>query len=288
MDVPDGIGNETAIPSYPANETLSPSPSSSTTAPTTPAGCITEDNPAAPPIYSPRECGLSVGAEFCAPLLATINPDPLCDCHNFCNGKYVGCCQYSSACPIICPTKLIAGCVFPPTACPPGNDPTPLPTSRVGDQTPTPTPGEESCMIVASTDECPSLMRTVELNDDCTCYNFCNGNELPCCTDDRDCPALSCNGDFVAGCRKEHKSPAPRCLVQSNTGLCSSLTAGQEYIGGSCDCANYCNGNFIGCCPFDAHCDIQCPDDTVVAGCRLTDDEIVAPAQQGYAAPFFF
>ena len=288
MDVPDGIGNETAIPSYPANETLSPSPSSSTTAPTTPAECITAANPAAPPIYSPRECGLSVGAEFCAPLLATINPDPLCDCHNFCNGKYVGCCQYSSACPIICPTKLIAGCVFPPTACPPGNDPTPLPTSRVGDQTPTPTPGEESCMIVASTDECPSLMRTVELNDDCTCYNFCNGNELPCCTDDRDCPALSCNGDFVAGCRKEHKSPAPRCLVQSNTGLCSSLTAGQEYIGGSCDCANYCNGNFIGCCPFDAHCDIQCPDDTVVAGCRLTDDEIVAPAQQGYAAPFFF
>ena len=126
------------------------------------------------------------------------------------------------------------------------------------------------------------------LNDDCTCYNFCNGNELPCCTDDRDCPALSCNGDFVAGCRKEHKSPAPRCLVQSNTGSCSSLTAGQEYIGGSCDCANYCNGNFIGCCPFDAHRDIQCPDDTVVAGCRLTDDEIVAPAQQGYAAPFFF
>jgi hypothetical protein len=295
---PDASGNNTSIPTTnsgsPSPTALSPMESGSPNSVPVVPGCTPGDDPAAPPIYDPRECGLSVGAEFCEAFLATINPDPSCDCHNFCDGKYVGCCHYSAACPINCPARLIAGCVFPSTTCPPTTAPTSRPNTMTGNGTPgpsmvaTPDSGEPSCMISASTGDCAALMRSVELNDSCSCYNFCNGKELPCCIGDRDCPALSCNGDFVAGCRKEDKAPAPRCLVQSNLEACNSFKGGQQYIGGSCDCANYCEGEFIGCCPFDAHCELKCQGTTLVAGCKLSDDDGVAPAPQGNAAPFFF
>lgn len=251
---PDIFGNETIIPtstlSY-ANETISPEPSMVPI-------CYADDEEADAPLQTPRRCSLSVGAEFCDILLENINPDPSCDCHNFCGGKYVGCCRYSFACPIICPTNLIAGCVFPQPTCQPGRAPSPFPTVTGGGEALTPEPSPEPssmittesvCMISASIGECPALMRAVDLDSDCTCYNFCNGLELPCCKADRDCPPLSCNGDFVAGCRREDKTPTPRCLVQSNTASCSTLTAGQQYYGGSCDCANYCNGKLIDVVP---------------------------------------
>ena len=67
------------------------------------------------------------------------------------------------------------------------------------------------------------------------------------------------------------------CVLERNTQNCPSLVQKQAPVA-SCDpdaCYNYCNGQFIGCCPkFALSCSIDCPLNngpvTITAGCRLS------------------
>ena len=66
--------------------------------------------------------------------------------------------------------------------------------------------------------------------------------------------------------------PTAMCFVGVNQELCPNVTIDQEPIEG-CDCYNYCNGEFNGCCGFfeATECEQDC-DGVVVSGCELDFD----------------
>ena len=109
------------------------------------------------------------------------------------------------------------------------------------------------------------------------CWNFCNGEEIQCCEFDDIC-AITCNGDLVAGCLEQQPTPEPtpsptdaQCLVSVNTGFCGPLVKDQTPVE-ECGCYNYCNSQFIGCCPYGEFCPLMCSG-SLVAGCELDDEE---------------
>ncbi|KAL3911841.1 MAG: hypothetical protein SGARI_001448, partial [Bacillariaceae sp.] len=65
-------------------------------------------------------------------------------------------------------------------------------------------------------DRCPELLQTIEPEDGCECYNFCNETYIGCCGIDEPCP-LSCDalGGFVAGCQFEPVESAAPTLSPS-------------------------------------------------------------------------
>jgi hypothetical protein len=66
-------------------------------------------------------------------------------------------------------------------------------------------------------------------------------------------------------------SPTAVCSVVVNMGLCANFTANQEPIEG-CECYNYCNGVFNGCCGYfeGEECEQDCVG-VVASGCELNE-----------------
>jgi hypothetical protein len=218
-----------------------------------------------------------------------LNPD--CPCHNFCGDTYLGCCDYVSDCPLACELllgeKFVAGCVVsspPPASEPPFSPISPSPETNI---TTGPTiwpvsqpPPPSECLVTSREEDCEQLLQeTGPREDGCTCRNFCNGEEMGCCDFGEPCPPLECTGDFVAGCIVPEEeqtispqptpapTPAPQCYVRVNTQKCKkhALTQVPEP---SCDCYNYCDGEYVGCASFDVFESIDCQGE-LVAGCEL-------------------
>ena len=240
----------------------SPSASPSTTPPTQKPSPVPTSKPTSKPTQTSNptasECLISVNNDLCGPVMAEAEADLVddCDCYNFCSGASLSCCSYGEVCDTYnCPaggTDFVAGCEAP---------------------APTPAPTVPLCQVVVSTDQCGALMPTITVDPDdgCDCYNFCNGQEMACCAFDASCPLLQCDGDFVAGCQDIPPTPAPTnepmCLVSVNTQECPQLTYGQTPIE-DCDCYNYCNGQYIGCCPYGEFCGFECQGN-LGAGCEI-------------------
>ena len=82
-------------------------------------------------------------------------------------------------------------------------------------------------------------------------------------------------------------SPMPstrpgRCLIEVMIDKCGELVADQSPVE-DCDCYNYCNGLFLGCCPYDMFCPVSCPSSDFVAGCEL--DMTMAPSSSPSMSP---
>jgi M6 family metalloprotease-like protein len=209
-------------------------------------------------------CNIAVNTDQCAPLVATFDPIQDCECYNFCDSAFLGCCaaavEGNCLNPIICPSGiLVAGCTMDkvPSAAP-TNVPTIAPT-----QSPVLTVPEE-CLVNVSTEACFPLMADQPLQDECDCYNFCNGGELSCCKFGEPCD-ISCSGELVAGCVE----PEPTCLVSVSTHQCSPLVAQQTPVT-DCDCYNYCNYELVGCCPYGEFCPVLCQGN-FVGGCEVEE-----------------
>jgi hypothetical protein len=168
-----------------------------------------------------------------------------CDCFNFCNGNELSCCAFGEPCSITCSGELVAGCIEP--------DPEP----------------ESVCLVSVSTGQCSYLVQKQTPVDDCDCYDYCDGEFLGCCGYNEFCPKL-CTGNLVAGCQLEEPvSPEPHCLVSIQKGECPPLVAKQTPRE-ECDCYDYCDGEFLGCCGFNEFCPKLCPG-RLVAGCELEE-----------------
>lgn len=275
-------GGDTAAPSNennPTPETPVPSNGTSTVV------------PSSSPATEPAQCLLSVGTSQCDELLSMITPEENCDCYNFCAGEYLGCCVHATECPVLCDGNLVAGCEFESFTTAPSSLPTMLPTEH-----PTSVPtvaitvSPDLCLVNVGTGDCATLMSTIDVRPECDCYNFCNEDELPCCVFGEGCPPLICSGDFVGGCRADDQV-APivsECFIQANAlpESCDPLLANQDPIP-ECDCYNYCDGIFVGCCPYNTFCGLRCSGDTV-AGCHFDTEPTSAPGPQASASPFHF
>lgn len=259
------------------------------------------------PTFDLGQCTFSVGTDLCGTLLPDIDPEEDCDCYNFCDGEYLGCCAYGEGCPVACDGSVTGGCIFASPSEAPSINPSTNPSTEVS-QSPSNSGPTDSCVVSASESACANLMPTVVVADSCDCYNFCNGQQLPCCPFGAMCPPLTCDGDFVAGCVVDDRGPTsspipqPACFIQVNTFDClfQGLSTNQEPIP-DCDCYDYCDGEFAGCCPYNTFCGLQCgPSVTeVAAGCQLrrnpteptpvpVSDPTSAPVSDNRASPFFF
>ena len=73
-------------------------------------------------------------------------------------------------------------------------------------------PTNPRCVVRSNLFVCSTIdYTTVPVDDNCSCYNFCDGNYLGCCDDEEICD-INCVGFLVAGCEhpKElfHQEPA--------------------------------------------------------------------------------
>jgi hypothetical protein len=77
--------------------------------------------PTATPVFSPAptfinktECTLNIGLSQCGELLANTQPMEECDCYNFCDGVFEGCCALGERCDLACGgnQEFVAGCRF--------------------------------------------------------------------------------------------------------------------------------------------------------------------------------
>jgi hypothetical protein len=56
-----------------------------------------------------------------------------------------------------------------------------------------------------------------------------------------------------------------------------------------CDCYNYCDGQFLGCCASGEFCTkLSCPSGSLVAGCQLEPDFMPTKAPTGKQSFFFW
>ena len=165
----------------------------------------------------------------------------------------------------------------PTSTPPPTKKPTPTQTIK-----PTPTLSPSQCLVEVSTTECNDLMSDVTPVQECDCYNFCSGVQIECCPFGNDC-SIDCRGDLVAGCQKE-PAPAPsmaphvgeRCLLNVNTQDCEAVMSGGVTPIEDCDCYNFCDGQFHGCCKENTPCSMFCDGD-VIAGCSYDGTDTIAP-----------
>jgi hypothetical protein len=168
-------------------------------------------------------------------------------------------------------------------------------------------------------DLCPANMNGLDHDLECDCYNFCNGELVGCCrvevfTNKKGtgysfaCQA-ECNNigqddeGGVFGCRKEDRTstiPPPEstndntndkpdssrepkvCPIIKNSQYCAENMANIDMPEESCDCYNFCNGEFTNCCYFnpafeeDSLCSAQCDNISadsqgLVVGCTDAD-----------------
>jgi len=160
----------------------------------------------------------------------------------------------------------VAGCTFDGMTMPPTPFPTTEPTIA-----PSPPPTPPQCLVNVANDQCDSVLGNVVPSEDCDCYQFCNGEQLPCCEAGKPCP-ISCEGDLVAGCRLPESptaAPMEMCMLSVNTKQCESMTETQTPVE-DCDCYNYCDGVYLGCCGFGEFCGITCASN-LVAGCEMEE-----------------
>ena len=180
-------------------------------------------------IPPPQECFLERNLEQCADVTESTSPIEDCDCYNYCNGEFSGCCKLGDSCQSTCVTggTVVAGCRIDPNKQPVV---TPAPT-------PAPVVDTGFCGISLNTENCADLLRDQTPVQGCDCYNFC-GDELVGCCDfgvETDCN-VSCSGRpagtvFTFGCILESGPPQPTCLTffescSSNTECCSGRCSG--------------------------------------------------------------
>jgi subtilisin family serine protease len=208
------------------------------------------------------QCCISSSVAQCPALFAATNPQETCDCYNFCDGVFIGCCQFGALCIVNCAQNLVAGC----EAAGPTTIPTAAPTPVLAPDQPT-TSAPKQCLVTVRNDQCYDLMATQEPKANCDCYNFCHG-EVSCCAFDEPCPT-DCTGDFVAGCQ----GPKPTtCAVTVGIAQCGPLVAQQTPIP-DCDCYHYCNGEFAGCTEYGEFGNFKC-DGNAVTGCEIEEEPI--------------
>jgi hypothetical protein len=152
----------------------------------------------------PAVCGLQRKTEQCAEVTEFVNPIEGCDCYNFCEGAYTGCCNYAdetgdSPCTATCPTSastadIVAGCEIDPSkppVTPPPVDPSDAPTAA-----------PLFCGAQLNTQNCPQLTLNQLPVDDCDCYNYCDSEFTGCCAfDDFACSASCTNAVLTSGCQ---------------------------------------------------------------------------------------
>jgi M6 family metalloprotease-like protein len=196
---------------------------------------------------------------------------------------------------------------LPPTSLP--TTPTQVPTSRPI-STPAPTvappmtnlpttasltqpPGkpDPTCLVSVGTYQCSSLVATQTPVGDCNCYNYCDGEFLGC-SPYGEPMAMNCQGSLVAGCEVEEEPPVPapetECLLTTSTDRCGHLVEAQTPME-DCDCYNYCDGQFLGCCASGEFCTkLSCPSGSLVAGCQLEPDFMPTKAPTGKQSFFFW
>lgn len=61
-------------------------------------------------------------------------------------------------------------------------------------------------------------------------------------------------------------SSGDQCLVSINRHQCEAVIVSSGIVTESCECANFCGGEFLGCCEKGKMCSISCSDN-LVAGC---------------------
>eukprot|EP00980_Cylindrotheca_fusiformis_P003051 scaffold713_cov131-Cylindrotheca_fusiformis.AAC.9 len=164
----------------------------------------------------------------------------------------------------------------------PSAEPSMMP-SELLTQSPT-TNNADSCLVTVSTSQCDVLMQNFTWDDECDCYNFCNGNQIQCCPFGNDC-SLECEGELVAGCAPPEPSSEPTpvpfvgnsCLLNINSQSCQAVFPSNLQPVQGCDCYNFCNGRYFSCCAEGQPCGMQC-EGSVVAGCAFEPpDETEAP-----------
>ncbi|CAJ1943439.1 unnamed protein product [Cylindrotheca closterium] len=168
----------------------------------------------------------------------------------------------------------------PPPTSPPTPPPTPPPTVLVTNRPTADRQGE--CLVTVFTNQCDTFMESKNTQDmqqdQCDCYNFCNGVELPCCPFGNDC-SISCNGELVAGCQVPAPEPTPpptppptrpinTCQLSINTQSCDTVSWTDMQPVQGCDCYNFCNGAYSSCCTAGQPCGMECGG-SVVAGCEF-------------------
>jgi len=145
------------------------------------------------------------------------------------------------------------------------------------------------CIVGVSRNKCDKLLASKGLQDmqqdQCDCYNFCNGVELPCCPFGSDC-SVNCDGELVAGCEAPAITPPPtppptpatnaQCQVQVNTQNCGAIFPNDMNAVQGCDCYNFCNGEYFSCCTAGQPCGMEC-DGSVVAGCAFNPGSPMTP-----------
>lgn len=185
----------------------------------------------------------------------------------------------------VTPSPTVSPATSPSSS--PSSSPTKAPTV---DETPTTSPNTDQCLIVVSPGECNDLMKDVTPVNSCNCYNFCNGSEIDCCPFGNDC-IIDCEGELVAGCLDDAAPTASpntgdNCLVNVNIQDCESVMSADVTPVDDCDCYNFCNGEYVGCCKEDTPCGMLC-DGSVVAGCTF-DAPSTSPNSQPRPSNFFF
>jgi hypothetical protein len=138
--------------------------------------------PSPAPTPAPK-CYVSVNTQRCNQFTLAQQPQPECDCYNYCNGEYIGCSEYNVFESIQCEGEVVAGCEL--------------------------VPGPR-CLVSVNTGECGPLMEGVEeeelLGSDtsgCSCFNFCGNEYHGCCGYNEFC-GFKCAGPFsVTGCTME-------------------------------------------------------------------------------------
>ena len=245
-----------------ASPTGSPTiaPTKSPVAPPTPAPT---SKPTQMPSAKPTpddSCQVLVGTDKCSRLMRNAEKTEDCDCYNFCNGEELACCQFDEPCPFLfCDGDFVAGCTEGPEI--PSHSPSAAPTS------------ERVCLASVQTAQCEDLTVTQTPIGSCDCYNYCNGQFIGCCAYGEFC-GFECQGDLVAGCEIEDNEIEDRCLISVNIDECGPIVESQEPVS-DCDCYDYCNGVFVGCCKFNEFCGLNCRGPDIVAGCTL--DAVPAP-----------
>ena len=156
------------------------------------------------------------------------NPIAGCDCYNFCQGEYNGCCKYNTPCTTTCNTApsindVTAGCEINPSR-PPVVAPRPPPT-------PKPTPAPLVCPVRSHPELCPTLVANQAPVAGCDCYNYCGSTFAGCCsaTDFNcvvNCTNIPHGSQLTAGCILPGRNPPPSCKAfyascSTNTECCS-------------------------------------------------------------------
>ena len=273
----------------------------------------------APTFINNTQCPLRISTGSCDSLIQNQQPISGCDCYNYCGGKFQGCCGINEPCSLAC-----AGSDFPPVAgCrldapnPPGNS-----TTEPGCNVPLGNGQTEFFPEGASFGNLVTNQCGNSTEFPCFCASLSEPNSIRCPY----CPFVDINNNTICArsgenatfynqlgayqtCRCQYAGngtanvacttlilppPPPQCSLESQTNMCSMLTATINPVAG-CGCYNFCDGKYAGCCPYNEACTVNCTNATssnaIVAGCQIDANRPpvtpapVAPTPAPSAAP---